>query len=370
MKSLFALCLLAIALPAFAQDIPYDCTCQVVAKPTGTLPPPISPPVEPPKLGMKWHPGHYTWLDRNNSTPEIRAEHFRQIALLANEPTIKGIKLAIYWAHLEGVPGDYSAGFQIIDEYLTHLSKANKQLMLSVQDRAFGNYGTNLAAYVPAYIVTGSSYGMTKMANGITARVWQAPTTDRLIALSKALAARYDPHPNFEMYQTEETAVSVGTGTDGYSYASHGAQIQRLMVESRKAWPTTHVRLSANFFGSDSQMLELLKFCDLIDITVGGPDVIPTQTIQANRMYEANLLGQMVWASEIQSPSLGGHKGTFTPQQLYDSAMKQRPSYIVWYRNTWSGGAEQKWDTGILPFIRSISGRVVSTCPVNVVCTQ
>lgn len=368
-RVLIGCALLALSLPAIAQEPPCTCTCQCqVPKPPTT--PPVTPPVEPPKAGMKWHPGHYVWLDRNNSTPEIRAEHYRQIGLLANEPTIKGIKLAIYWAHLEGAPGDYSAGFKIIDEYLAHLSKANKYLMLSVQDRAFGNYGTNLSQYVPGYIVNGSQYGMTKMANGVTARVWQAPTTDRLIALSKALASRYEKHPNFEMYQTEETAVSVPLNTDGYTYAAHATQIKRLMTESRKVWPTTQIRLSTNFFGSDSQMLDLLKFCDTLDVVVGGPDVIPNQTIQANRLYDQYFKGKLIWAAEVQSPSLGGHKGTFTAQQLYDSAMKQNPAYIVWYRNTWSGGTAQRWDTGLLPYIRSVSGKVVSACPANVSCAK
>lgn len=367
MKSLVALFLLALAIPAVAQEPPCTCTCacQVPVKP----PPVVTlPPVEPPKAGMKWHPGHYMWLDRNNTTPEIRAGHFAQIAAIANEPAVKGIKLSLYWAHLEGAPGDYSAGFKIIDEYLTHLSKAGKYLMLSVQDRAFGKYGDNYLTYVPAYIVNGSQYGMTKMSNGITARVWQAATTDRLIALSKALAARYDRHPNFEMYQTEETAIAVASGTDGYSYLAHATEIKRLMSESRQVWPTTQIRLATNFFGSDAQMLDLLKFCDLIDVTVGGPDIIPNQSIQADRLHMQHFLGKMVWVSEVQSPSLGGHEGTFTAEQIYTNAMLRKPSYLIWYRNTWSGGAAQKWDTGLLPYIKSVAGRVVTSCPTNVQC--
>lgn len=360
-KALLTCALLALSLPAVSQNPPCTCPCEC------PKPPPTAPPIEP-ATALKSHFGHYMWLDRNNTSPEIRAGHFKQIAALANEPNIKGVKLAIYWAHLESSPGDYSAGFRIIDEYLTHLAKHNKHLMLSVQDRAFGNYGTVLTNYVPAYIAHGAGYGMTKMSNGITARVWQAKTTDRLIALSKALAARYDPHPNFEMYQTEETAVGVKIGQDGYSYPNHATQIKRLMQESRKAWARTQVRLSANFFGTDSQMLDILRFCDEYDVAVGGPDVIPNQTIQANRLHEQYFKGKVVWVSEIQSPSLGGHEGTFTAKQLLDSAMQQSPSYVVWYRNTWSGGTAQRWDTGLLPYIRQVRGKVVMACPTNVKC--
>lgn len=322
-------------------------------------------PVQP--VGkLKWHPGHYMWLDRNNTTPEIRAGHMQQIDAIANDPSVRGVKLALYWAHLEGAPGDYSAGFKIVDEYLAKLKATNKYLMLSVQDRQFGGYST-LTAFFPSYVVNGTQYGVTKMTNGITARGWQQPTMDRLIALSKAFAARYNTHPNFEMYQVEETAVGVSPGVDGYSIAAYGTQLKRLIVASQTAWTQTIVRLPTNFFGTDAQMAELLAYCNTFRVAVGGPDVIPTQTIQADRLFMGGAgkdwRGVMSWVSEVQSPSLGGHKGTFTPKQIYDNGMLRSPSHFVWYRNTWSGGAEQKWDTGIYPFIKSVKGATKSICP-------
>lgn len=359
MRTLVALLMLTLAIPVLAQEPPCTCTCQCqVPKP---------PPVEPPKAGMKFHPGHFMTLDSIRTSPEIRAAHFKQIDAIANEPSIRGVKLWLFWGTVEPTEGNYQPGFDIIDAYLAKLKQHNKYLILSVQDRIFGGYAPAERPQIfPTYLV--AKYGLTKGTNVETLRVWQQPVMDRYIALVKALAARYEPHPNFEMLQTEETALSVKQGLDGYYLKDYGAQLQKMLVVARDAWPTTQLRLSINFYGSDADTLEMLKQCDRLDVAVGGPDVIPDQTIQANRVYEANLLGKMVWVSEIQSPSLGGHEGTFTPQQLYDSAMKQRPAYIVWLRNTWSGGAAQKWDTGILPFIRSVSGKVESVCPTNVVC--
>jgi hypothetical protein len=318
-------------------------------------------------IKVKWHPGHYMWLDRNNTSPEIRAGHMKQIDAIAYEPSVRGVKLALYWAALEPIEGDYSAGFRIIDEYLAKLKATNKYLILSVQDRQFGGYGTDLTGFFPAYIANGYGYGVTKMSNGITARVWQAKTMDRLIALSKALAARYDGHPNFEMYQTEETSIAVASGVDGYSISNLGVQIKRLIAASRPVWKQTNLRLPANFFGGDTQMMDLLQYCSTYNVAVGGPDTIPTQTIQADRLYMGgagtDFRGIIPWVSEVQSPSLGGTKGTFTPKELYDNGMLRGPSHFVWYRNTWSGGDAQKWDTGILPFIKLIKGATKSTCP-------
>jgi hypothetical protein len=42
---------------------------------------------------------------------------------------------------------------------------------------------------------------------------------------------------------------------------------------------------------------------------------------------------------------------------------QMQANYFVWYRNTWQGGPDQKWDSGILPFIRSIKGATKTTCP-------
>lgn len=363
MKTLFALCLLALGLPVLAEELPCTCTCacQVPGKP-----PPVTPPVETPRVGMKFHPGHYMTLDPIRTSPEVRARHFKEIDAIANEP-VMGVKLWLFWGAMETKEGDYSAGFAILDEYLKKLSGSNKYLILSVQERVFGKYDPAQESQIfPTYIT--AKYGKTVGRNVTTLRVWQPAVMDRYIALVRALAARYEKHPNFEMLQAEETSLAVTNGLDGFSLTAYGAQLQRLLTEARKVFPTTQIRLSTNFYGSDSQMLELLRFCDLLDIAVGGPDVIPNQTIQANRMYESHLKGRMVWVAEVQSPSLGGHEGTFTARELYESAMNQAPSYFLWYRNTWSGGTAQKWDSGLLPFIRSVQGRTTTACPANLVC--
>lgn len=362
MKSLVAFLLLTLSLPAMAQEPPCTCTCQCqLTKPPDPVPPAVTK--------MKFHPGHYMTLDKILTSPEIRAEHLRQIDAIKAEPAIRGIKLFLYWGAIEKAQGDYTAGFAILDEYLARLKATDKYLILSVQDRIFGGYDpAKIADYLPAYVL--SAYGKTEgvwQSGRITMpRMWQQGPMDRYIAMLKAIAAKYDAHPNLEMVQTEETSVSIPVGTDGYTLASYGAQVKRLLTEIRPAYKQTQLRLSTNFYGSDEQMLELLKFCDLLDIAVGGPDIIPNQTIQANRLYDANFKGKMIWVSEVQAPSLGGKEGTFTAQQIYESGMQQQPNYFLWYRNTWSGGTAQKWDTGLLPYIRQVQGKVVSTCPANV----
>lgn len=324
------------------------------------------PKPQVPKL--KWNPGHYMTLDSIRTSPDIRFSHFKQIAAIKTEPTVKGVKLWQYWGAVERAKGDYSAGFKIIDEYLAKLGP-DKHLILSIQDRIFGGYApADRGEYIPAWLQREQGYTERVYTSGrlTMARMWQAPTMNHYIAMLKALGARYNGHPNFQMMQVEETSVSMPPGADGYSMAAYGTQVRRMLQEVKPAWPNTILRLSTNFYGSDAQMEDMIRFCDTHDVAIGGPDIIPTETIQANRIYNAKLRGRMIWVAEVQQPSLGGKEGTFTPKQIYDTGMQSAPSHFLWIRNTWSGGAPQRWDSGILPFIRSINGAVNAACPANV----
>jgi hypothetical protein len=74
--------------------------------------------------------------------------------------------------------------------------------------------------------------------------------------------------------------------------------------------------------------------------------------------------GRLPIAYAVQTPALGGRKGNFSPEQLFDHAYSTlHANYIFWVRNTGVGGPGQKWGTGILPFIRSIGGKINADCP-------
>lgn len=367
-------------------------------------------PTEAPSQGaMKWHPGHYVSFipslyptsNFKESNPTTLAQILTFIDRIAAEPTITGIQVFGYWGEFEGSrPGDYSAGFATMDAILARAALRKKRVMLSIMTTVFGGYGSDWTFAFPAYLVqpqrggtdAAGTYGISVLnvnMDGLQSRVWQQATSDRLIAMKKAYGARYDSHPNFEMIAIGETSVNLTVGTDGYSFAALDAQLKRQLTEIRKAFPTTAVRLNANFYFSDNNAISLVNHAGNLSISVGGPDVLPKQRIQANQAFTGALSGATDWrgivpfVAEVQSPSLGGKEGTYTNEQLYLAAMQGvstasngatgsgtaefravQPQYFVWYYNTWSGGPEQQWNTGTLPFIRSINGAVHSTaCP-------
>ncbi|MFY1670901.1 hypothetical protein ACN27G_13170 [Plantactinospora sp. WMMB334] len=332
---------------------------------------------------VKWHPGHYVSLDgilRAENRDTLMESHRRHINELGNEPTIKGVKIFVQWSAAEGsTPGSYDAGKTMVDQYIRWTSAIGKRLWISFLHVQFGGYDpNNPSAYFPAYIVTGSAYGTTRMSNGIVARLWQPATMDRVIAQLTAYGQAYNGSPWVEAVQIDETSIAVPSGTDGYSTRSLADQYRRGYTAFRAAWPNTGLRLTANWLGSDALMADLIHHCESLYCIIGGPDTIPSEDIQANRIYTgetggADYRGVLPFASEIQSPSLGGHEGDWTPAQLWNHAMNGnsgagiravQPRYGLWFRNTWQSGPEQRWHTGILPFIRSINGAVYSTaCP-------
>ncbi len=335
--------------------------------------------------GMKWHPGHYVWLDPNSSL----ASQLQSIDSLSNEPTVQGVQVFVPWDALEGAQGDYSKGFALVDQYLAELAKSKtpKRMILGVFERKFGNpkpAGTSCAdatdGLLPDYISTlpqgGCALALPGAAGGLTvvARVWDQSVMDRLIALSQAYGNRYDSNPLMEMFiGNDETSIAAPPSSD-YSDGAYISQLKRWFDASRGAWPHTQLRLEINWLGNDSQAADLIKYVSGYGI-VGGPDPelpVPnvTRTIQGNQVFRAIRGGGqdqrnvMPWIGEVQEFGLGV-KFTQEPSYLADyNSNVMHGSYMVWLMNGWLGGPDQRWSTGILPYIRSINGRIANTaCP-------
>ncbi len=335
-----------------------------------------------PSGAIKFHPGHYVFLDGHNLSDGTVAKHLAAIDRLADEPSVRGVQLISMWAYLEGpTPGDYSRGFAMLDQYLAHLKKINKQLILGIQERGFGSGVPSQDALMkrfPAYLASPKydggwavTAGQPHAAGGLVAicRVWDPAVMDRLIALTAALGARYNSNPNFEMIELGETAIS-GADKFGYTADRYGEQLKRWGAAARAAFPNTAVRLYANFFGSDAQMKDLMAtFVDRVKSTVGPPDVVPGSNAQANKIFAGgsgsrDFRGVVPYVAEVQMIGVSYGK-KFNPSDFYESVENTLPpSYFLWYQNTYAGTPQQQWATGILPYIRSLKGAVpAESCP-------
>lgn len=380
---------------------------------------------------IRAHFGHYAMPDgiiRVENWSTLVPRFVSDIQGLANEPTIKGVKVFIQWGVAEqgSTPGNYGSdstpgtGRWIVKQLRDACAAAGKRLWISWIHVQFGGFSSDYTRYFPAYIVNGSQYGISLMlpGYGIIARVWQQATMDRIIAQVGFFADLYKDDPYVECMQMDETSISVASGTDGFSHAAAAAQYKRFLQQIRAYAPKMGFRLTANFQNSNDIMADLIATAAANDIMVGGPDTLPAEAIQANRIFcgSPNPPGQtqslpiidyrsiVPFVAEVQSPTMNGKEGNWTCQQIYDAHMNgynvtiryqnvdyiyncrpTRPQYFIWYMKEWKQPPNAdgtgtppndgiRWTRDMLPFIRSINGAIgngvnsTPTAPASVPC--
>lgn len=366
----------------------------------------------PSARSMKWNPGYYVtyvpsyFLTSNHKglNPTPLAQLLSFMDSIKNEP-IKGIQIYTYWGELEGkTAGDYTAGFKTMDAILARAAANGQHVMLHAWVSHYGGYPSDWTVFFPAYLIQPSKggtdsadiYGIAEQniadySLGLQAKIWEKPTSDRYIALLRAYGVRYDSHPNFEMIMLYETSTNMKEGTYGYSRNALDTEFKRHMTAARAAFPTTGIRLGASYHFNDAMLISLIDHARKERIAIGGPDVSPKDVNPGNQVFTGatpgskDYRGVIPFVAEVSEPELGGRVGTFTNRAIYRSVMygeatssnsrvdndlgtglfrATQPQYFVWQYQTWSGGPEQKWPTGTLPFIRSINGAVYSVaCP-------
>jgi hypothetical protein len=389
------------------------------AQSTGLSGVPNTPPVQ----SIRFDPGHYGAWDQNIRT-DTRAAAIPAIVAALNSSqwkdnaNLKGMKVNFHWGALEQGTSDttttYSQGLADLRAIADAARNNGKKIMLSFLPVIFGGTGANLDPWLPNYIWNGAAqgYGWTVMSNGKIPRIWQQKTMDRLIALVNFYANADNGHgtafkndSTICMFNIIESSIAVTQGVDDYSISAWTAQLRRHMTAVRANAPNMPFRLELNFLGSNDNVWETLQHCVTEKFAVGGPDTIPSEGVQANRIYSGmtpdpeipalaqtkpvvNLRGILPFIAETQTPSLGGHEGDWTASQLYtfqdsggnvpmrraDNSIKQvavpgvDPSYVVWAMKDWDQGATggvcwsrprtSDGSPSIISFINSISGAV------------
>lgn len=307
---------------------------------------------------IKWHPGHYMFLDSGSS----QATHFTHIDAIAGEGNLKGVAMQIYWAEIETSQGVYN--WTKIDAYLARAQSVGKRFLVRVQDRCFGCSSPN--GRIPTYVqnLGGASQGIAASKNGWIARIWRADVMDRLIALYQAFGARYNSNAYMEAIATEESTAGFGSVTPPSDYSSTAlhTQLRRLFVAARPAMPNTQILFLANFLKPEcgsTGMQGTLSAAAANDISFSGPDILPNEGIDGYDILEGiscghDYRGEVSVAPHMEAAGLGGGQGDYLPQQIYDFAKNNlRANYLIWRRNTWYGDANQQWTGGILPVIQA-----------------
>jgi hypothetical protein len=323
--------------PALCEQSDSSCASPAADKPADTA------------AKKKSNPGHYLLPYMGDDQPAL----LKRADEVCREPALKGLQVRALWATLESSADHYT--FDNIEQLYKRLASCKKRLLLEVWLAKFNKSSVGI---VPSYLE--SQLAQTK--SGYIVRYWDPKVMDRLIALYQALGERFDREPYFEGIIFTETATSQAKDTS-YNPKVFIDQLKRGLKAIDAAWPSTNVIVFDNYISNatDAQSIDFVKWLADMKMIIGGPDVLPPprQGTMGERIYRGEIgktdyRGRMLAAFAVQQPELGGSAGTWTPKELYDYCTKMnRCKYMFWIRNTASGGSAQKWDTGILPFIRA-----------------
>jgi len=332
---------------------------------------------------VKWHPGHYMNLPRSRelTSQSARFEIYDEIG--ANRD-IAGVSVFFRWPQLEGKRGDYSAGIALIRAEVDKLKSlpAPKRLIINMMDRAYGN--PNCAAakeYYPAYILAEAGTHLYSTRTACGWKRWNPSTMTRYIELMSTLGKAFDREPYVEMISPfHETALnwSGGPEASGFSEDGYERELRRLAKAMRESWPTTIVRIPANWGLEEPRLASFIEYLAANGLGAGNPDICPTCNMAADRIIRGaagrkDYRGLIANVMGVESSTLGydavGPKGGFSVQEVFAFAHDlQRATHILWDRNVHVGNESpdpavgQRWPAML---------RLFSTHPVtNTACPK
>lgn len=344
---------------------------------------------------FKWYPGTYVFPGSVKCDSGTQGNDFATIDEIASVPQVKGVYIRWEWSCFEGnTAGDYSAGFARIDAYIAKLAPLGKKLMLSVWPMYWGDCSSAEVSQghpnfvpLPAYIQAQSRWVYyCQNSRTYTIAFDQPGVVDRLIALSAALAARYDTNPTVVMWEPhEETAGLQGTASLGWTWDAAQTQWRRLFAAMATQWRHTIVRDAINWLKDNQSCNADVLASGRAGIAFGGADAMPESLMQimCNYVYRgldypsgninssfADYRETYPWISEHQGGVIYRNDAATLQQfQDYDhDTMHAR--FIIWVKQTWDGGTNRYWNN-VLPFIQGGHTPVYSTaCPRGWTCNS
>jgi hypothetical protein len=276
---------------------------------------------------VKWHPGHYAFVQ---SAP-LGEEHIYK--------NFRGIQKMYTWRSLEPEKGRYD--FTAIRADLAFLAKHDRRLIIQIQTKTFGA-GQN---YCPAY-VTGSDYGggvyQTRWGS-FNPIIWNDQVNARLNALYQQLGKEFDREPFLEAVVIPESATTFDPATQSaiaYTPDKYTRSVEAGMQALKEAFPRTVVMQYVNMPPESIQ--PLAEYAKTQRIGFGGPDIYPSDP-QLNdsqrgvyRLY-APLSGVVPLGAAVQQndytqrAAFRGPPGETPVKEIYEFGRdKLHLNYIFW----------------------------------------
>ena len=277
--------------------------------------------------GVKWHPGHYAFVQFSQIDESHLYKNFR------------GIQKTYSWRSLEPEKDHYD--FSAIRADLAFLARHDQRLVIQVQTKAFGS-GQN---YCPDYL-SGPDYGggvyRTRWGS-FNPIIWNEQVNQRLNAVYTQLGKALDREPFLEAVVIPESATTFDNAdreklrytADRYTHA-----VEAGMQAIKNAFPSTVVIQYVNMPPESIQALA--DYAKAHSVGFGGPDIYPQDPVLTNpqrgvyRLYaplsDAVPLGAAVQQNDYtQKTAFRGGGGETPVEEIYKFGRdKLRLNYIFW----------------------------------------
>lgn len=312
---------------------------------------------------VKWNPGHYVRPNTLGfvSNASDRAWAFEKIR---NDSMFKGGLISVPWGSIEPQEGVYN--FAPIDHDLQLMKAMGKKLIIEVWWQKYG--GTPDTRYFPQYIIDAGGIGSIPSQSEHHVKINETRWADRYIALQKALAARYDNDPD-----VEQTVITETASTTAYEF-------KRIVPAVASLWHRTQVVLYPNWVDTPELARDLLAIMAPLGVGVGAPDIIGPPGMKYEDHGSQALRGvgvQCMYADCNERGDFGSvdYRGQIPVAYQYQALSGVGAASVIDYAmNTlkathliWSigedGSAATNWATGVLPVVKGVSGKTITTYP-------
>lgn len=308
---------------------------------------------------VRWQPGHYLRFGISESEASV----LQGLDSIRDEPAVVGIKIYRLWRKIETSEGVYDWSF--LDSVVARAASHGKYVIVRLQDRAFGT--TDPAQAVPSYL---SSYRLTwsrtTPSPAAGAALWRSQAMDHNIRVLKAIAKRYGDNPYFLGLSGAESVYGPNIGGDFSGQGVVNQEIRR-MHEIRAYAPQLLWSWGTSWINDDGASRSLMQqfFAaareDQGVILNGGPDALVDGSGSSGTSdgYDVTI-GRIGGIDHRGKYFIGGNtdiddwlRGA-TPSTVHNKLVGTGGARImIWLRNETTGNSQQRWSTGILPFIRN-----------------
>lgn len=314
------------------------------------------------------------WSSSTGASAQEKSNFDNYFPTWSANPLVKYFYLSLTWGAAEGpTRGDYSKAFAAIDYVLAKCATAGHKMgvIVEIWQTFFNTQSiTDLAAW-PQYVVN-NNWIVACIQNGAkrTQLKWDIDDLwSAYNALQTAILDRYDGHPLFfgQSSMDESAAISVVDNVAQPNGLSPGATIlnsthyctklleQQLLMLSHA--PHTPVYFALNYLppGGSTEAPTMANMINTIEAQYpkhaiyGGPDPFVRQTTFQKLVaglyptVMGDIRKNILLMNRVQEVFLGNQKDangalirpTYTPAQLYATAVANNAVMLTWNHQTW-----------------------------------